>query len=111
MITQAQYTEFGTIHATIGGVEYSFHDDMANRHRQMLAEWEAEGNTIAPYVPPYVDPLIEIYANRLAAYKTESDPLKIEAEYDALINNTDPDYTAWIEKVQEIKERYPIGDD
>jgi hypothetical protein len=26
--------------------------DMNNRHRQALAEWEAEGNTIEPYVEP-----------------------------------------------------------
>jgi hypothetical protein len=25
---------------------------MGNRHRRMIAEWEAEGNTIPPYVPP-----------------------------------------------------------
>lgn len=27
-------------------------DDLANRHRQELAVWEAEGNTIEPYSPP-----------------------------------------------------------
>lgn len=52
MITQAQYTEGGTILATIDGTEYFIPDDMANRHRQMIAEWEADGNTIAPYEPP-----------------------------------------------------------
>lgn len=48
--------------------------------------------------------------SQLSAYKTESDPLKLEAEYDALINNTEPDYSVWIAKVQEIKARYPLSE-
>ena len=50
----------------------------------------------------------EVLTNRQNAYKTESDPLKIEAEFDALKNNTDPDYTEWINKVNEIKARFPF---
>ena len=50
----------------------------------------------------------EVLNNRSSAYKTESDPLKIEAEFDALKNNTDPDYTQWINKVNEIKARFPF---
>lgn len=45
-------------------------------------------------------------ASRLAAYRTESDHLKIEAEYDA--GEGAADYTAWRAKVAEIKERYPL---
>ena len=68
--------------------------------------------------PVLVDPPLptkeELYQSnldsRLSAYKTESDPLKLEAEYDALINNTEPDYSAWITKVQEIKARYPLSE-
>lgn len=52
MITSAQYTEGGSILAIIDGDEYSVPDDMENRHRQMLADWEADGNTIAAYVAP-----------------------------------------------------------
>lgn len=52
--------------------------------------------------------LKEVHAQRLAAYRSESDPLKIEADYDAQVNGTPPDYTAWVAKVQEIKARYPL---
>lgn len=52
MITSATLTATGGILATIDGAEMSVPDDMANRHRQMLAEWEAEGNVIAPPEPP-----------------------------------------------------------
>jgi hypothetical protein len=45
------YTETGFIDATINGVRLVVPDDMANRHRQMIAEWEAQGNTIPPYLP------------------------------------------------------------
>lgn len=46
------YTETGAIDATIDGQRMTVPDDMANRHRQMIAAWEADGNTILPYVPP-----------------------------------------------------------
>jgi len=53
MIDSARYTESGSIIAVIDGVQMVVPDNMANRHRRMLAEWEAQGNTIEPYsVPP-----------------------------------------------------------
>ena len=52
MIESARYTETGSILAVIDGLQMTVPDDMANRHRQMIAEWEAEGNAIEPYVPP-----------------------------------------------------------
>jgi hypothetical protein len=46
------YTQTGSIEATIDGVRMTVPHDMANRHRQMIAEWEEQGNTIPPYVAP-----------------------------------------------------------
>lgn len=46
------YTKDGFIEVIIDGQVAVVPDDPANRHRQMIAEWEAEGNTIPPYVPP-----------------------------------------------------------
>ncbi len=50
----------GTILAVIDGQELWVPDDPGNLQRQEIAEWEAEGNTIAPYVapppPPYTIP-------------------------------------------------------
>ena len=48
------YTEHGAIDATIDGLRMTVPNDLGNRHRQMIAEWEAEGNTIPAYVPPPV---------------------------------------------------------
>jgi hypothetical protein len=45
---------------------------------------------------------------RLAAYRAESDPLKLEAEYDAMVAGVEPDYAAWLEAVAQIKARYPL---
>ncbi|WP_372239702.1 hypothetical protein [Pseudomonas sp. 8Z] len=45
---------------------------------------------------------------RLEAYRIESDPLKLEAEHDALVSGGVPDYTAWLAKVEEIKLRFPL---
>lgn len=47
-------------------------------------------------------------AARADAYRLESDPLKTEAEFDAIKADTEPDYSAWIAKVEEIKARYPL---
>ncbi len=54
MITKAQYSDESNsaISATINGRLLSVPDDMENRHRQVIAEGEAEGNTIEPYVEP-----------------------------------------------------------
>lgn len=52
MIISATFTANGAIDAIIDGVAMSVPDDMANRHRQMIAAWEADGNVIAPYLPP-----------------------------------------------------------
>lgn len=44
----------------IDGVKHGVPNNPGNRHRQMLAEWESEGNTIAPYVAPPVKTNTEI---------------------------------------------------
>lgn len=59
---------------------------------------------------PVAPSLEQVQALRSAAYRAESDPIKIEAEYDAMEAGTEPDYTAWRAKVAEIKERYPLPD-
>lgn len=51
------FTESGSIDVTIDGVRMMVPDDPANRHRQMIAEWEFDEdgnrvNTIPAYVPP-----------------------------------------------------------
>lgn len=66
MITKACYTRDGSIVVIISGQELIISDNMANRHRQMLAEWVAEGNTIAPYAPP--KPNIEDYRAAIQAH-------------------------------------------
>lgn len=63
MITSAKYTEHGSILAVIDEQEMFVPDDMYNRHRVMIAEWEAEGNTIEPYVAP---PTIEIVPDEIS---------------------------------------------
>jgi len=57
------YTKTGEIDATIGGLRMTIPQDMANRHRRMIAEWEAEGNTIPPYVAP-PDPVPDEISDR-----------------------------------------------
>lgn len=44
---------------------------------------------------------------RVAAYAAESDSLKTQIENEALFDGVEPDYAAWIEKVAEIKARFP----
>ncbi|MGU1523804.1 hypothetical protein ACSEOK_02230 [Pseudomonas aeruginosa] len=50
-------------------------------------------------------------AARADAYRLESDPLKTEAEFDAIKAGTEPDYSAWVAKVEEIKARYPLHEE
>lgn len=66
---------------------------------------EVEAHLNPPVVPLTLE---QIQALRRAAYVAESDPLKIEAEHDSLVNGTAPDYTAWLAAVEAIKARYPL---
>lgn len=58
------YTKGGSIRVEIDGIEMFVPDDMDNRHRQMVAEWEADGNTIPAYVPA-PEPLPPLTARQL----------------------------------------------
>ena len=49
-----------------------------------------------------------VLASRRAAYLCESDPLRLEADYDALSKGLEPDYSAWFASVAAIKARYPL---
>lgn len=51
------YNQYGAIRITVDECEAVVPDDMENRYRQMIAEWEAEGNEIPPYVPPEIEPV------------------------------------------------------
>lgn len=63
------YTEFGSIDATIDGERITVPgDDPENRHRKMIADWEAAGNTIPAYAPPPEPPYQlykSVFINRL----------------------------------------------
>jgi hypothetical protein len=55
IIKNARYlnADNSMIQATLGdGKEVSIPTHLDNRHRQVIAEWEAQGNTIEPYVEP-----------------------------------------------------------
>lgn len=46
------YREGQGVDATIDGARMSIPEDPANRHWQMIKEWEAEGNILPPYQEP-----------------------------------------------------------
>jgi hypothetical protein len=62
-------------------------------------QWRVRKN-----VDDYDDLLAAALANRVEAYKAESDPLYIEWQYD----QSEGGEVLWREKVARIKERYPL---
>ncbi|EPF1497279.1 hypothetical protein [Pseudomonas aeruginosa] len=62
--------------------------------QQAQERWQAECDAAA--------------AARANAYRLESDPLKTEAEFDAIKAGVEPNYSAWVAKVEEIKARFPL---
>lgn len=51
MITSAQFQKNGSILAEFNDQDsISVPDNPSNRHRQMIAEWQAKGNEILPYI-------------------------------------------------------------
>lgn len=78
MIENAKYTEIGSIIAVIDGQKMTIPDDIGNRHRAMIAEWEAVGNEIEPYVPePESEPIIIIPAVTLWERLTDSEAIQV----------------------------------
>lgn len=55
------YTALGSIHVQKDDLDMFVPDDMSNTDRMMVAEWEAEGNVIPPYVEPEVDTVTILY--------------------------------------------------
>ncbi len=78
MIENARYNEYGSIIAVISDEQITVPDDMANRHRAMIAEWEAVGNLIEPYLPgPESEPVIIIPAVTLWERLTDSEAIQV----------------------------------
>ena len=78
MIESAKYTVIGTILAVINGVELTIPDIEENRHRAMIAEWEAVGNLIEPYLPgPETEPVIIIPAVTLWERMTDAEAVQV----------------------------------
>lgn len=92
MISHARYTESGAIAAMIAGAEIFVPNTFQNRHRQMLEQWQAEGNVIEPWSPPaptredfrfaiqaHVDAVAQAHdyndGNALAGYANSTNPL------------------------------------
>lgn len=80
MISNVRYTNSGIILAVFDGIEITIPDDVENRHRIMLADWEADGNVIEPYVPePEAPTVISIPAVTLWERMTEAEGEQVDA--------------------------------
>ena len=80
MIESAKYTLDGSIITVIDGQDTTVPNDMENRHRIMLAEWEAAGNVILAYVPePEAPAVISISAVTLWERMTEAEGEQVDA--------------------------------
>ena len=72
------FTQDGMIDATIDGARLPIPDDLADHRRQMVAEWEAEGNTIPAYVPPEPVPLTKLFKSTFVRRMTASEAAAME---------------------------------
>jgi hypothetical protein len=86
---------------------YSFIDSMnTGAPKDLAADENGKPSFVLRQV--FTETTDTIHAKRRAAYAAESDPIKNEAEYDAIMAGTEPYYTAWLAKVAEIKLKYPL---
>lgn len=117
MIRNPRYNELGTIdceldHPVHGWIPFTASPDDSDEGGREIYRLLIDGQfgEIAPYVEPEPVPLTveQVHELRRAAYVAESDPLRNAADYDALVNGTDPDYTEWLAAVAAIKARYPL---
>ena len=117
MIRNPTCNAVGTIdceldHPNLGWIPFTASPDDCDEGGRTIYQLLLDGQfgEIAPYVEPEPVPLTleQIQDLRRAAYVAESDPLRNEADYDALVSGTAPDYTAWVAAVEAIKARYPL---
>lgn len=79
MIESVKFTNEGSIIAIIDNQEMTVPNDMENRHRIMLADWESAGNVIEPYMPePEAPTVISIPAVTFWERTTEAEGTAIE---------------------------------
>ncbi|MCF7645045.1 hypothetical protein KQ944_07810 [Bacillus subtilis] len=80
MFERAKYTLDGSIIAMISDKVMIIPDNIENRHRILLADWEAAGNAIEPYLPePEAPSVISIPAVTLWERMTEAEGEQVEA--------------------------------
>jgi hypothetical protein len=96
-ITNAKYTQSGSINATIDDVEMSIPVAPGNRHYDAII---AQGIEIEPYVEP-LPTKSEQESLRQSAYAKEADPLYFKWQAGESSQET------WVAKRAEIKSRYP----
>jgi len=108
-VESAQYTENEQICAIIDGLECSFPDEVTEQHlrdsetdeltgktklvssnpqRQMVLEWQAEGNSIAPYTP--------------AAIAAPSSVSRRQFKMQISINGVTAEVNAWVSSQPEL---------
>jgi len=104
-IASAQFTQSGMIHVILSnGQAFDISDNMANRHRRRVAEWIAQGNTIAPADPP--TPLTQ-------EQKIRRDPdfprpsVFIEAIIDCRFNSDCTAALALRNRLNDLRAKYP----
>ena len=117
-VRNAVFNSNGTIdceieHPVYGWIPFTAsNDDPEEFGRTLYAESiSGKYGSIAPYIEqeiPLEERIAQVQAQRLAAYRAESDQLKLQAEFDALKAGTQPDYSLWIAAVEAIKQRYPL---
>jgi hypothetical protein len=94
-----RYFKDGAWYYVVDNIGAEYWDEGGTKHTiTELGEEVPEGSLLEE--PPEFAAL----ANRAAAYKSESDPLYIEWQYD----QSDEGEANWRAKVLEIKERYPL---
>ncbi len=74
----ARFLSDGRISCIIDDQEMTVPDDMANRHRAMIAEWVAAGNVIEPYVPELLpEPVVVIPSITLWERMTDAEAIQV----------------------------------
>ncbi len=103
-----RYFNDGAWHYVVDNIGTDYWDEDGTKHTiTELGEEVPEGTLLEepPEPEPTFDELMSAaLASRAATYKSESDPLYIEWQYD----QSDEGEANWRAKVLEIKERYPL---
>jgi len=109
-VESAKYMPGGNIQAIIDGMAVFVPDDLNNRYRLVLSDWETAGHSILPYVEPAIPPApLPRLSFWLAAVEIGVTKAGVRARIDAMPEGVDKKFAlVYLEDAERYRRTDPL---